>query len=132
MTRIDRRALFASGAAAALLAATGVSAMPKRGGVLRAALSGAARDQVWGPNGGLMIQAARSAVLEGLTEIAADGTLRGVLAERWDSREDGRIWTFQLRSENSVPRWFAAGLTGCGGGAGRLGRSSLRPRRCET
>ena len=31
MTRIDRRALFASGATAALLAATGVSAAPKRG-----------------------------------------------------------------------------------------------------
>ena len=39
MTRLDRRALFASGAAAALLAATGVSASPKRGGRLRAALS---------------------------------------------------------------------------------------------
>ncbi|MBT3467245.1 MAG: peptide ABC transporter substrate-binding protein, partial [Rhodobacteraceae bacterium] len=43
MNRIDRRVLFTSGAAAALLAATGVSAQttPHRGGRLRAALSGA-------------------------------------------------------------------------------------------
>lgn len=34
MTRIDRRALFASGAAAALLSATGASALPQRGGRL--------------------------------------------------------------------------------------------------
>ena len=39
---MDRRALFATGAAAALLAATGVSAaaLPKQGGRLRMALSG--------------------------------------------------------------------------------------------
>ena len=45
MNRIDRRLLFTSGAAAALLAATGVSAQaaPRRGGRLRAALSGASR-----------------------------------------------------------------------------------------
>ena len=42
---LDRRALFSSGAAAALLAAAGVSAgpLPQRGGKLRLALSGAAR-----------------------------------------------------------------------------------------
>lgn len=98
MTRIDRRALFASGAAAALLTATGVSAAPKRGGQLRAALSGARRNDTWlASDSGLMMQAAACAVHEGLTEIAADGTLRGRLAQSWDSADDGRTWTFILR-----------------------------------
>ena len=98
MTRIDRRALFTSGAAAALLAATGVSATPTRGGTLRAALSGASRTDIWAqaPQG-LMMQAAAAAVHEGLTEIAADGTVRGLLAERWDSPDGGLTWHFQLR-----------------------------------
>lgn len=86
MTRIDRRALFASGAAAALLAATGVSAAPKRGGRLRAALSG-----------DLFDKAVAATVYDNLTEIGADGTLRGELATDWTSDEAGRIWRFSLR-----------------------------------
>ena len=102
MTRIDRRALFASGAAAALLTATGVSAAPKRGGQLRAALSGSKRDDVWlGAGDGLMMQAATSAVHEGLTEIAADGTLRGRIARSWVGQDAGRVWTFDLE-ENVI------------------------------
>ncbi|WP_415405164.1 ABC transporter substrate-binding protein [Tateyamaria sp. SN3-11] len=86
MTRIDRRALFASGAAAALLAATGVSATPQRGGRLRAALS---ED--------LFDQAVTSTVYDNLTEIGADGTLRGELATAWSSDADARRWRFTLR-----------------------------------
>ena len=86
MTRIDRRALFASGAAAALLAATGVSATPQRGGRLRAALSGDLFDQVLA-----------STVHDNLTEIGADGTLRGELATGWSSDADARRWRFALR-----------------------------------
>ena len=65
MNRIYRRVLFTSGAAAALLAATGVSAQtaPHRGGRLRAALSGAARSDHWGTVDGAFMQAARGAVL---------------------------------------------------------------------
>lgn len=96
MTRMDRRALFASGAAAALLAASGVSASPRRGGRLRVALSGAARDDTWDRVGGRFMQAAASALFEGLTEIAADGTLRGEMATDWHS-DDGRVWHFTLR-----------------------------------
>ncbi|APX13150.1 ABC transporter substrate-binding protein [Tateyamaria omphalii] len=86
MTRIDRRALFASGAAAALLAATGASALPQRGGRLRAALS---------PE--LFEQAVAATVYDNLTEIAADGTLRGELATEWSSDPDARVWRFTLR-----------------------------------
>lgn len=88
MTRFDRRALFASGAAAALLAATGVSAAPQRGGRLRAALSPALFDQ-----------AVAATVYDNLTEIAADGTLRGELATAWQANADATRWTFALREE---------------------------------
>ncbi len=72
--RLDRRALFASGAAAALLAARGLSAgvLPKRGGKLRLALSGAARSDDWTRGDGLFMQVAKlGLVYETLTEIAA-------------------------------------------------------------
>ncbi|WP_264211828.1 ABC transporter substrate-binding protein [Leisingera thetidis] len=90
MTRIDRRALFTSGAAAALLAAAGgsVDASPKSGGVLRLAVP---RD------GGMLEQAARGAIYDRLTEIAPDGLLRGELATGWHSTADARTWTFNLR-----------------------------------
>ena len=97
---LDRRALFSSAAAAALLAATGVSAgpLPQRGGKLRLALSGAARSDDWINGDGLFMQVARlGLVYETLTEVAADGTLRGELAIAWRSSADARIWTFDLR-----------------------------------
>ncbi|MDC0659313.1 ABC transporter substrate-binding protein [Leisingera sp. SS27] len=90
MTRIDRRALFTSGAAAALLAAAGgsVNASPKPGGVLRLAV----------PREGRMLeQAARGAIYDNLTEVAPDGLLRGELATSWQSATDARTWTFNLR-----------------------------------
>ena len=86
MTRFDRRALFATGAAAALLAATGVSATPQRGGRLRAALS---------PE--LFERAVAATVYDNLTEIAADGTLRGALATEWHANADATRWTITLR-----------------------------------
>lgn len=92
MTRIDRRALFTSGAAAALLAATGTSlaAAPRAGGVLRLALP---------RESGLLDLVARGAVLDCLTEIAPDGLLRAELATAWESVEDARIWRFNLRRD---------------------------------
>lgn len=102
MTRIDRRALFATGSAAALLAAVGVSAQanPVRGGELRAALSGADRSEDWlNVPGGRFLQAARNAVFETLTEIAPDGTLQPGLASSWHSLEGGLVWQFTLRDD---------------------------------
>ena len=103
-THIDRRALFASGAAAALLAATGVSAMvsPQRGGRLRAALSGADRLDRFDArqDHGLFMQVAMvGAVFDTLTEIAADGTLRGELATGWSGTPDARRWVIDLRED---------------------------------
>jgi len=102
MTRIDRRALFATGSAAALLAAVGVSGAtaPRRGGHLRAALSGGDRGESWSTMpGGRFLQAARAAVFETLTEIAPDGTLQPGLATAWTSSAEGRVWQFELRRD---------------------------------
>lgn len=102
MTRIDRRALFATGSAAALLAAVGVSAdaAPTRGGELRAALSGGDRTEKWlHQPGGRFLQAARGAVFETLTEIAPDGTLQPGLATNWHASEGGVVWQFSLRDD---------------------------------
>ena len=91
MTRIDRRALFASGAAAALLAATGASLSnsPKQGGTLRLAV----------PRDNSLEQVARGAVFDTLTEIAPDGTLRGELAKSWQTNADACVWSFELRDD---------------------------------
>ena len=101
MNAMDRRALFTSGAAAALLASTGLSAAgtgPKPGGRLRAALSGASRSDSWAKHSGLfMLAAAQGAVFDTLTEISASGTLRGELATGWEGSHDARIWHFDLR-----------------------------------
>jgi peptide/nickel transport system substrate-binding protein len=99
---MDRRALFSSAAAAALLAATGVSAAgaPQRGGRLRMALSGAARSDSWTSGEGLFMQIARQGlVFDTLTEVAADGTLRPELATGWLASEDALVWTFDLRPD---------------------------------
>lgn len=98
---LDRRALFSSAAAAALLASTGVSAAgPKRGGRLRMALSGASRQDNWTQGDGLFMQIARQGlVFDTLTEVGADGTLRGELATDWNSSDDARLWRFDLRRD---------------------------------
>ncbi|NIZ11853.1 ABC transporter substrate-binding protein [Phaeobacter sp. HF9A] len=92
MKRLDRRALFASGAAAALLAATGasLSQQPRRGGTLRLAVP---RD------GDLLTRVARSSVYDQLTEVAPDGLLRGELAQDWHSEDGARRWVLDLRRD---------------------------------
>jgi len=99
---MDRRALFASAAAAAFLTASGVSAasQPKRGGRLRMALSGALRSDTWTRGDGLFMQVARQGVVfDTLTEVAADGTLKSELAVGWTSSADARDWVFDLRRD---------------------------------
>ncbi|MDF9304160.1 ABC transporter substrate-binding protein [Tritonibacter mobilis] len=92
MKRLDRRALFASGAAAALLAATGagLAQTPRRGGTLRIAIP---REDAF------LARLARAAVYDQLTEVAPDGVLRAELASAWRSDETARHWKLNLRTD---------------------------------
>ena len=102
MTRISRRGLLKTGAAAGVLAATGIPAvaMPKRGGKLRAGLSGANTSDSWDGRTHsdlFMIASANGSVFDCLTATAADGSLVGELAESWEASADAKVWTFNLR-----------------------------------
>jgi ABC-type transport system substrate-binding protein len=92
MARVDRRALFTSGAAAALLAASGLAlqAAPRRGGRLRLAVA---------PESGTLDRLGIAAVFETLTEIGPEGVLKPALARSWQSSADARIWHFALQPE---------------------------------
>ena len=102
MTRISRRGLLKTGAAAGVLAATGmpVMAMPKRGGTLRLGLAGANTSDSWDSrthSDSYMIMCAHGAVFDTLTQVAATGELIGELAESWEASPDAKTWTFNLR-----------------------------------
>jgi peptide/nickel transport system substrate-binding protein len=101
MNGISRRGLLKSGVAAGVL---GLSGMPlraqTRGGKLTAGLSGANTSDSWDGRTHsdiFMIASAQGSVFDSLTEIAADGSLKGELAESWEASADAKIWTFNLR-----------------------------------
>lgn len=99
----DRRKLLTTGLAAGLLAASGLSltSRPQVGGRLRAALPGATVFDTWDARkcfGLFMAAAGHGAVFDGLTEVAADGSLRGELATGWRASQDAKTWVFDLRS----------------------------------
>ncbi|WP_102106583.1 ABC transporter substrate-binding protein [Oceaniglobus roseus] len=102
MTRISRRGLLRSGAAAGVLAATGfpLMAQAKRGGKLRMAINGANTSDSWDGrthSDAFMINCAQGAVFDCLTEVSATGELVGELAESWEATPDAKTWTFNLR-----------------------------------
>jgi len=102
MTEFSRRGLMKAGAAAGVLAATGMpaNAMAKRGGTLRLGLAGANSSDTWDGrthSDSYMIMMAHGTVFDCLTEVAADGTLQGELAESWEATPDAKTWTFNLR-----------------------------------
>lgn len=102
MTRISRRGLLRTGAAAGVLAATGLPlrAQAKRGGRARLGLAGANSSDSWDArthSDTFMIMCAFGCVFDCLTEVAANGELVGELAESWEATPDAKIWTFDLR-----------------------------------
>ena len=102
MTRLDRRSLLKTGAAAGVLAASGLplGAAARRGGVLRLGVGGAFATDSWDSRthrGQFMIMAGHGAVFDTLTQVAASGELIGELAESWEVSADAKIWTFRLR-----------------------------------
>ncbi|KMK65455.1 ABC transporter substrate-binding protein [Puniceibacterium sp. IMCC21224] len=102
MTRISRRGLLKTGAAAGVLAASGLPlrAQAMRGGRLRAGLNGSNTSDSWDGRTHsdiFMIASAQGAVYDSLTEVAADGSLVGELATDWEATPDAKTWTFNLR-----------------------------------
>ncbi|WP_299422258.1 ABC transporter substrate-binding protein [uncultured Shimia sp.] len=103
MSRISRRSLLTTGAAAGVLAASGLglaAAKPKNGGTLRAVLPGGRSSDTWDTRSHdslFMMAACHGAIFDCLTEVGPDGALRGELAESWTASADARIWTFDLR-----------------------------------
>lgn len=101
MQSYKRRNLLKYGIAAAVLTASGVSARAGSvGGRLTVGLSGASPLDSWDArtfSDSFMIACGQGAVFDCLTEVTADGSLVGELAESWESSADGRIWTVALR-----------------------------------
>ncbi|PJI85822.1 peptide/nickel transport system substrate-binding protein [Yoonia maricola] len=101
MHGISRRGLLQTGVAAGVL---GLSGMPlraqTRGGKLTAGLSGANTSDSWDGRTHsdlFMIASAHGTVFDCLTEVAADGSLKGELAESWEASADAKTWMFNLR-----------------------------------
>ncbi len=101
MQGISRRGLLKTGAAAGVLGLTGMPLRAQtRGGKLTAGLSGANTSDSWDGRTHsdlFMIASAQGSVFDSLTEIAADGSLKGELAESWEASADAKTWTFNLR-----------------------------------
>ncbi|MHC8508359.1 MAG: ABC transporter substrate-binding protein [Rhodospirillales bacterium] len=102
--KLNRREALAAGAAAgaaASIAAAGpAEAAPKKGGHLRVGLSGG--NTVDNMDGAthtdiFMQMTGQGTVFDSLTEVAADGSLRGELAESWEASKDAKTWTFKLK-----------------------------------
>jgi len=95
MTQISRRGLIKTGVAAGVLGLTGMPLRAQtRGGKLTAGLSGANTSDSWDARTHsdlFMIACAQGAVFDSLTEVAADGSLKGELAESWES-DDAITW----------------------------------------
>lgn len=101
----NRRQAIQAGAAAGGLAVAGPAfgaahAKPKKGGTLRMGIAGANTSDSWDGrthSDSYMIMAAHGTVFDCLTEVKADGSLSGELAESWEASSDAKTWTFNLK-----------------------------------
>jgi len=106
---ISRRQFMMAAAAtgltvpAAILAADrAIAAVPKKGGRLRLGATGGATSDTLDPALILDIYmnlVSSGQLRNGLTEIAADGSLIPELAESWEASPDAKVWTFKLRQD---------------------------------
>ncbi len=93
-------ALGVSMTAASALLSRAEAATPKKGGRMRVGLTGGATSDTLDPGQILdlyMLNLQFGQLRNGLTEVAADGTLIPELAESWDSSPDAKVWTFNIR-----------------------------------
>ncbi len=104
-TGISRRGVLQGSAAlgtAALispLVTRRAAAAPKKGGVLRIALAHGQTSDNYDPGSwtNAYVQVFAHARHGYLTEVAADGSLIGEIAESWESSPDASVWTFAIR-----------------------------------
>ena len=100
---LNRRTMMKAGAAAGAYAAAGGAALanePKKGGTFRLGMGGANTSDSWDGrthSDSYMINVAHGCVFDCMTEVAADGSLKGELAESWEASADAKTWTFNLR-----------------------------------
>ncbi|MEM1160757.1 MAG: ABC transporter substrate-binding protein [Pseudomonadota bacterium] len=101
---LNRRTALKAGAAATAVAAAGPSFAdghsPKKGGTFRLGMGGSNTSDSWDGrthSDSYMINAAHGCVFDCLTEVAADGSLKGELAESWEASADAATWTFNLK-----------------------------------
>lgn len=93
-------ALGVSMTAASAFVGRAEAATPKKGGRLRTGLTGAAVSDVLDPGQALdnyMNAVTFGLLRNNLSEIGADGNIRGELAESWETSADAKTWTFKLR-----------------------------------
>jgi len=93
-------ALGVSMTAASALLGRAEAATPKKGGRHRVGLTGGATSDVLDPGQILdlyMLSLQFGQLRNGLTEVAADGSLIPELAESWESTPDAKVWTFKVR-----------------------------------
>lgn len=99
----SRRKLLQTGVAAALLAASGLPVSARSGGGrLRVGLSEALPDFTVDLKSSPSIfgaVAGQGAVYDTLTEVSADGALKGELAQSWVPSDEAAVWTFTLRDD---------------------------------
>lgn len=102
---MNRRSMMKAGAAAGAYAAAGSAALaddhdPKKGGHFRLGMGGANTSDSWDGrthSDSYMINVGHGCVFDCMTEVAADGSLKGELAESWEASADAKTWTFNLR-----------------------------------
>lgn len=101
----NRRQAMQAGAAAGAIAAAGPAlgaahAKPKKGGTLRMGIAGANTSDSWDGrthSDSFMIMMGHGTVFDCLTEVKADGSLAGELAESWEASADAKTWNFKLK-----------------------------------
>ena len=88
-----------AGALIGPLAAGRASAQPRKGGTIRIAIAAGNTNDNYDPGTWThqFVQVFGTARHGFLTEVAADGSLVGELAESWDASDDARTWTFKIR-----------------------------------
>jgi len=102
MHGISRRSLLKTGAAAGVLSMTGMPlrAQQKSGGKLTVGLGGANTSDSWDARTHsdiFMIAAAHGTVFDCLTEVAADGSIKGELAESWEGQPRSQSFLRSVR-----------------------------------